>query len=316
MRKHAIKIIILLIWSGLMGWWWHESRTWPVPEKIDAAFLPDYLEYYSLNYGEQKIGWASRSLRRLPEGGYQGGHNLTAELLIQGHELEISSNVQAIFDRALNLQEFNFVVQAGPLTIVESGRVEDEVLNLEVSLGDYGPLLVAFLEEYGHLLGDYAQHLDFQRKISLPAPPGPGLTQFLPSYLSYLGLTKDGQYSIRVLDPFSRTLRPQTIRLEGETRAYDPEIGREQPAFRVRLGEGPVGARLIVDRYGRVIEEEGGGFRLKRVDDLIQATAAIVPLVPPPGLAGLLNNKDLQKIMEQARKATESPAQPEKVEHD
>ncbi|MDR1045268.1 MAG: hypothetical protein LBP33_09150 [Candidatus Adiutrix sp.] len=308
MLKNSLKIIVLLIWAGLMGWWWHESRTWPVPEKIDAAFLPDSLEYYSLNYGSQKIGWASKNLRRLPEGGYQGGQSLTAELMVQDRKIQISSSVQAIFDRTMNLLEFSLIVQAGPLTVVERGLVRDEFLNLEVSLGDYGPLLVDFLEQYGHLLGDYARHLDFQRPVSLKAPAGPVLTQFLPSYLSYLGLTRNGNYALTVLEPFSRGLRPLAVRLEGQAPVYDPEIGREQPGFRVRLGEGPVGARLLIDRYGRVFEEEGGGFRLERVDEIWQAQAEISPLVPPPALAGLLNSKELKRIIDRAREAAESPA--------
>lgn len=298
MAKNGIKIFILLIWLGLMGWWWIDSRTWPAPEKIEAAFLPDYNDYYSLRYQDRKIGWGYKSLRRQPDGRYQFSQGLNLTVLLFEEELEIKSSVLLNLDPALKLDNFTYLVQAGPLSVTEGGEVAGGKLALKVNLGAYGPLLEKALADYGAYLGDYASALDFSRQTVLDPPDGPGLAQAIPSYLGHLGLEVGRNYTFTVLDPAGRRLTPLAVRIEEEGREFEAELGREVPAFKLRLGgDGGLGTEMWVDRFGRVFREAAFGFSLAREDDNAAAARDIEPLVPPAGLARLLADGDIQNLI-------------------
>lgn len=324
MTKHIIKISIILVWLGLMGWWWLESRSWPVPEKINAVFLPDFNDYYTLNFGEQKIGWANKSMRRVDGSGYQGLQSLTIKLAAQQQVVEINFSVVANFDRLLNLIDFRYMIQAGPVAVTASGLVtplkadcannqacepaadaDPPQLFLEVNLGEYGPVFQNLVKEHSDLLGPYADRLDFSQARSLPIPAGPVIAQFVPPYLSYLGLTPGTNYSMSVLDPITRSLTPVTVRVENEAREYDSETGREISIYRVRLNSAGVGGLLWLDRYGRTVREESLGFKLERVISLankyeepLLAAQGAVPLTPPLGLQQMLAGREMDGLME------------------
>ncbi len=317
--KHFIKVSILLVWLGLMGWWWLESRTWPAPEKINAAFLPDFNDYYGLKYGDQKIGWAFKSLRRLPEGGYQGGQGMVVQVALPGRTMEVRFNSSANLDRLLNLVDFTYVLQVGPLTVSESGLVADGRLSAQVNLGEHGPIFQQILEDYRGLLGGYADRLDFSREAVLNAPAGPALAMLLPPYLSYLGLEPGRQYALTILEPVTRTLTPIEARVEAEDREYDPETGRDIPVYRVRLTGGGGETLQWLDRFGRTIREESLGIRLERVITLDPsvseqrlAAQGVTPLTPPPALLRLMTGQDwgaVFKKLEEDRPGTPTPDQ-------
>lgn len=303
MAKHVFKISILVLWLGLMGWWWHESRTWPAPEKIDTAFLPDYNDYFSLKYNDQKIGWSFKGLRRTPEGEYQANQSTVVKFLLGGEELEVKSSVLANLDKSLNLISFTYLVQAGPLTIAESGEVAGGRLAIGVSLGQYGPLLEQFLIDYGQYLGDYARQLDFSREAIIDPPDGgPGLSQVMPAYIGHLGLETGRNYSFQVIDPAGRRLVPLTVRIAGEGKEYDAEMGREVPAFKLLLsGQTGGGTELWVDRFGRVFREEVLGFSSHREDNLFAAGENIQPFTPPASLLRLLNTESIRDLVEKVK---------------
>ena len=290
MAKHIVKISILLVWLTIMGWWWLESRSWPPPAKVEVAFLPDFNDYFSLKYGDQKIGWAFKNLRRLPGGaGYQVGQGLVVRLALAGEELEINSTLMANLDQSLNLLDFTHLVQAGPLTVSESGVVADERLSIEVNLGEHRPLLAKIAAASGGLWGQYAENLDFSRPAILPAPVGPALAQALPPYLSYLGLEPGRHYALKQLNPLSRQLEEFPVRVEEEGREYDQEAGRKIPAFRIRLTSAGGDSLIWVDRFGRTFREEAVGFTLTRLYEQSEAGQGITPLTPPPGFEQLLS---------------------------
>lgn len=349
MTKHIIKIGLILVWVGLMGWWWLESRTWPVPEKINAAFLPDYNDYYGLSFGEQKIGWANKSLRRTQEGGYQGLQSMTVKLALEDQEVDIIFSVTADFDRVLNLTEFRYMIQAGPVVLTETGRVSrpeadcpepppgegepqadaagaeapsttsqpclaktadnsEAHLKVEVNLGEFGPIFQELLAQHRDLLGPYADRLDFSQPVELPVPDGPGLPQFLPSYLSYLGLARGANYALNILDPANRALMPLNVRVEDKTREYDKETGRDIDVYRIRLSSASGGGLLWLDRYGRTVREETLGFKLERVISLASkyeepglAAQGAVPLKPPPGLQRLFSGGGMDRLLDKMR---------------
>jgi|GEM_PF-1798052 len=354
MTKHIIKISILLVWLGLMGWWWLESRTWPAPEKIDAAFLPDYNDYYSLSFGEQKVGWASKSLRRESDGGYQGLQTLNLTLAVEDQVVDLTFSVTAEFDRVMNLTGFRYLIQAGPVGVTESGQVSrpdrdcpakptegltpatgdqtpaagDQApptasrpcvpgradgsegrLTVNVSLGEFGPTFQELVEEYRDLLGVYADKLDFSRPVELAIPAGPGLMQFIPPYLSYLGLNQGTNYSFNLLDPINRSLIPVTVRVEDRSREYDPETGQDIDIYRVRLSSAGGAGLQWLDRYGRTVREETLGFKLERVISLADkfdeprlAAQGAVPLKPPPGLQNLFSGRDANRLLDRIQK--------------
>lgn len=331
MAKHIIKISILLAWLGLMGWWWLESRTWPVPEKINAAFLPDFNDYYSLAFGDQKIGWANKSLRRVDGGGYQGLQSLTIKLAARDQVVDASFSVVANFDRLLNLIDFRYIIQAGPVVVTESGLVSprkdncpvnqpcdpgsvaEPQLAVEVNLGAYGPVFQSLVEEHRDLLGGYAELLDFSRPVEIYIPAGPVLIPFLPPYLSYLGLTPGTNYSMNMLDPINRALMPITMRVENEAREYDPETGREIQVYRVRVSSAGGGGLLWLDRYGRTLREESLGFKLERIISLASkyeepslAARGAAPLKLPPGLQRVLAGREMDVLMEKISESTQS----------
>ncbi len=281
MRRHAVKAAILVIWLGILGWQWHDSRLWPVPEKIDAAFLPDYFDHFSLSYAGQKVGWATRSLRRLPGGAYQAGQTLTVRVRAAGREVGVSLQTQANFDPSLNLLDFQYVLAAGPVSVTEAGKVAENRLRAEVRLGEYGPLLEQFRARYAEALGPYAALLDFSPPADVPAPAGPGLLPFVPTYLGYLGPTPGRRYSLTLFDPATRRLTPAEVRVEAGETAFDPDAGLEVKVFRTRLGAGQTAPLAWLDRHGRVWREEFLGFSLSRALDQPDASKGIQPLEPP-----------------------------------
>jgi hypothetical protein len=289
-RKHLIKAAILAVWLGLLGWWQLESLTWPPPEKIEAAFIPDHYDLFALNYKGQKVGWAFKSLKRFPGGGYQAAQGLRLQAALPGRTLEIQTDISANLSPVLDLVSFTQAVASAPVAVTEQGRVENGRLVVRVSLGEYEELARALLDEHRDWLGVYADLLDFRRPADLPAPDGPGLAPLAGPYLGYLGLTKGANYRLAVLDPFTRTLKPLEARVEAETRQYDPEIAGEAAAFLVRTGPPEAGAGLWLDRFGRTLKEEAFGFTLLLVDNQEEARRDITPFSPPPALMAMLES--------------------------
>lgn len=281
MIKQTIKATILILWLGLMGWWWLESRTWPTPEKLDLAFLPNYYDHFSLNNGEQKIGWAYKNIRRNLDGSYQGLQGVTVKIKIAEQELEITAEVMANFSKALNLENFQYVVKSGQVVIGEAGWVSAGQLTVDVSLGQYEDSFQALREKYSHLLGEYADYFDFQKPAVLPVPAGPALPQFIPAYLGHLELEVGRNYSLNVLNPLTRQPEILMVRVEEETGEYDPKVGRKVPIFRIRLGTGDQFSLVWTDRFGRVLREKAFGLSLTRVDTETEARSGVRPLVPP-----------------------------------
>ena len=297
MAKHIIKISILVVWVALLGWWWHESRSWPVPEKIEAAFLPNYYDYFDLKFGDQKIGWVVKGLRRLRSGSYQCTQGMTVQVKVMNQVVEIKSNSIVQMDHMLNIVSYQYLVQAGPLNMVESGKVENERLTVNVNLGQHGPILEDILEKYGAILGEYAQMLDFSQDVESQAPTGPGLAQAVPPYLSYLGFEVGRSYSMSLIDIGSRRPVRTNVRIVAEERQYDPDLGREVPVYQIAVGSGENVDLTWADRYGRTLKEESVGFSLARVRDMSEAAAGITPLVPPIRLTSVFKREDLDKLL-------------------
>ncbi|GHV56826.1 hypothetical protein FACS189460_2320 [Deltaproteobacteria bacterium] len=293
MPKAPLKIAVLLVWLFFMGWWWQQSRTWPVPEKIEAAFIPDHYDLFAVRFQGQKVGWAFKSLKRFPNGAYQAAQGLRIQVDIWGRELEIQAEVSANLSPSLDLGSFNYTFGSAPVTAIERGRVADGRLAVQVNLGEYGPLVTDLVAEHRALLGRYAEMLDFSREILVEAPAGPGLASLLGPYLSYLGLKPGAGYTLTVLDPVTRSLMPLGVRVEAESRQYDPEMAGEAVAFLVRVGPPEAGAGLWLDRFGRTLKEEALGFTLLPVDDQAEARRDITPLKPPAALLNLADRETL-----------------------
>jgi hypothetical protein len=312
-KKHLIKAVILAVWLGLMGWWQLESRSWPPPEKIEAAFIPDHYDLFALNYQGQKVGWAFKSLKRFPNGGYQAAQGLRFQVAVLDRTLEIQMDVSANLSPTLNLISFQQIVSSGPAALTVRGRVEDDRLAVQISLGEYEDLALGLLNEHRDWLGPYADLLDFSRPIDLLAPSGPGLTPLLGPYLSHLGLTRGAHYHLAVLDAVTRTLRPLDILVAAETRQYDPEVAGEVTAHLVRVGPPGTGASLWLDRFGRTLKEEALGFTLLLVDNQEDALWDITPFSPPPALIGLLKGgtgTELLTRLSQGRAGGPAPPAP------
>ena len=301
LSKHLVKAAILAAWLGLLGWWQMESRTWPPPEKIEAAFIPDHYDLFALSYQGQKVGWAFKSLKRFPGGGYQAAQGLRLQAALPGRTLEIQTDVSANLSPVLDLVSFTQAVTSPPVAVTEQGRVAEDRLVVQVSLGDYEELARAFLDEQRDWLGSYADLLDFRQPAVLPVPEGPGLASLAGPYLGYLGLAKGARFRLTVLDSLTRSLRPLEARVEAETRQYDPEIAGEAAAFLVRTGPPEAGAGLWLDRFGRTLREEAFGFTLLLVDNQEEARRDITPLSPPPALMAMLESGAWTDLLAQLR---------------
>jgi hypothetical protein len=167
--------------------------------------------------------------------------------------------------------------------VTTQGLVENGRLLVKISWGEFEELVKALWNEHRGWLGDF----DSQGPADLPAPEGPGLASLAGPYLSHLGLTPGAHYLLAVLDPLARNLKPLEVRVEAETRQYDPETAAEAAAFLVRVGPPEAGAGLWLDRFGRTLREEAFGFSLLPVDNQEEARQGLTPLRPPPALAGL-----------------------------
>lgn len=306
MKKHVIKLFILAVWVGLMGWWWHESRSWPAPEKIEAAFLPNFYDSFNLKFGGRKVGWAYKSLRRQPNGDYQAIQGTTVKLQIGGQTLEVASTVSVNLEPSLKLKDFQYLIQAGDLAVSEKGVVAGQYLSVIVNLGEYAPMMKALAEEFGPLLGEHAKLLDFNREVVLPAPAGPALAVAFPPFLSHLGLTPGRGYSLPTLDPLSRTMINTSLRVESEDREYDPEAGRDQPVFKIRTGVPGQEAFIWIDRHGRTVREEGLGLSLTRAYDLAAAMRDVEPLEPPAAFQRMLQGRNVDQLMDTVKSLRES----------
>lgn len=298
MKKHVIKISILAVWAALMGWWWHQSRTWPAPEKIEAAFLPDFNDNFDIKFNGRKVGWSYKSLRRQSNGDYQGGQGTTIKVKLGEQTLDVSSTVLVNMDPSLNLRDFQYLIQAGDLAVSERGTVAGDFLSITVALGEYAPMMKALAEEFGPLLGRHAKLLDFDREVVLSAPEGPALSALFPPFLSHLGLAEGRNYSLTTLDPFSRTLVVTAMRVESRSMEYDSEAGRDQAVYKVRGGVSGQETFLWIDRFGRTLREEGLGLTLDRAYDLASAMRDIEPLEPPASLERLLRGRNINQLLE------------------
>lgn len=298
MTKHVIKISLLLLWVGLMGWWWHESRSWPAPEKIDAAFLPSYNDYYAIYYNERKIGWSFRSLSRQPDGGYQAANGLNVRLRAGHRRINVRSNISANLDETLNLIDFTWAVQAGEVTLSESGVVADGRLSLDFSLGRHQALIEELLSEYKDILGSYLNLADLGRPVVLTRPEGPGLAHVVPSYLSYLGLEPGRRYSLTLVEPVSRSLAPLAVRIEDGGREYDVETARQIKAYKVYLGPEAAGTTMWLDDFGRVFKEEAMGLSLVRTENFGEARSRVRGLELPSMLTEMFKDEKLAVIFE------------------
>jgi hypothetical protein len=153
MKRHLIKGLILAVWACLMLWWWHEHRMWPEPEKIDAVFLPDYFDYYSLEYNGQKIGWADKNLDRQADGSYKAGETFTVLLGLGGQNVEARLEFLADLDPSFNLKSYRCLMRLDQLSLLQNGAVQDGRLTVELNFGQYKDLVESLYADYGQLLG-------------------------------------------------------------------------------------------------------------------------------------------------------------------
>ncbi|UQZ88297.1 hypothetical protein C4J81_03370 [Deltaproteobacteria bacterium Smac51] len=301
MTRHIIKGSILAVWAVLMVWWWHEHRSWPEPEKIDAVFLPDYLDNFGLEYGGRKVGWADKSLRRLQDGSYQAGESATILLELSGHEVEVRLESSAELDPSFNLVGYRYLLQAGPLSLLQTGTVKEGRLTVDLNLGQYREMVESLYADYAHLLGERAAVFN-PGQVNVPAPKGPALASLFPHYIAAQGLKAGQTFTLAAFDPFTRSLVSVNARVESETRLVDQDTAREVPAFELGMaaGSGAAASREIfmINRHGRVFTEDGPmGYRLSRTIDENEARRGVVPLAPPAPLQGLLSTGPLKDLM-------------------
>ncbi|MDR1922054.1 MAG: hypothetical protein LBS31_10010 [Candidatus Adiutrix sp.] len=310
MTGRVVKASILILWAGLMVWQALEVRARPAPEKIEAAFLADYADYFAISSAGKKIGWSYKTLRRLPDGSYQAGDSATLAVAVMGREMTVSSNLVLNLDRALNLSDFQYVLQAGAVRAVERGVSGDGKLTLTVSLGEHEKFLSELVEQYKDILGDYyAARLDFSRPVELSAPKGPLLAAAAASYINYSGLAEGRNYLMPILDPFGRAIVPLNVRVEEMVMEYDQDAGRRAPVYKLRLAYAGNVSHMWVDRYGRTVREESAWMAMTRVDDQNEAMAGLEPLTPPPALMRMLEGENravIEKYLEMFKGPSEA----------
>ena len=287
MTKQVLKISIIVLWVGLMGWWWLESRTWPAPKKIDVAFLPDYYNDFNLFYGKQKIGWAHKSLSRQQNGSYKATQGVVVKVKVAEHEMQITADVLASFDQALNLVDFRYIIKAPPFNMLETGVVKNGYLTVDVGLGEHEETLLALLNEHKELLAGYADLLDITHAVVSEAPSGPLLTQFIPTYLGHLGIKVGQNYSLTVLNTLTRHPETIAVRVEEKSTEHNYQTGRKDPVFRVRLGTGEQSMLVWVDSFGRTVRENTSILSMTRANNSAEAMAEASPLIPPAALTKL-----------------------------
>lgn len=299
MGKHILKGLILAVWVALMLWWWQEHRLRPAPPKIDAVFLPDYYDYYSLEFKGQKIGWADKSLSRLKDGSYQAGETFSVLLDLGGQNLEARLEFLADLAPNFTLKKYRCLLRAGHISVFQNGTVENGRLAVELNLGQYRELVEKLYADYGHLLGERAAMLN-PAPLSFPAPVGPALVALLPHYLAANGLEAGQTSALPAFDPFTRSLLSVTAAVGAETSRFDLDSARDVQAFELRLSltadPSAPGETLVVNRHGRVFEAASPmGYRLNRVADELAARQKIVPFKPPLPLGNVLSNLNIPR---------------------
>lgn len=292
MKGHIIKGLILAFWVSLMLWWWHEHRLRPEPEKIDAVFLPDYFDYYSLEYNGQKVGWADKSLSRQPDGSYLAGETFTVLAAVSGQTLEARLEFLADLAPSFDLKSYRCLMRLGQHSLFQNGTVTDGRLAVELNLGQYKEAVEALYADYGHLLGERAALFN-PAPVSLPAPKGPALVALLPHYLAARGLTEGQTATLPAFDPFTRNLVIVNAKVESEGTHFDLDSARDVQSFQLSLtlGSAPSAPAetLTVNRHGRVFTAEVPGYRLKREADELAARRGVQPVTLPPALKDLVS---------------------------
>lgn len=303
MPKRTVKVAIVVLWLAMMAWWWHESRTWPVPEKIEAAFLPDFNDYFSLKYGDRKIGWSFKSLRRLPNGDYIGNQGTALTVEVGGQRMDVRVDAIVNMDQVLDVRDFQYIFSAGPLRVLEKGVVDNGRLTVSVNLGEHGPVLESFLAEYGSLLGAYAERLDFSRDVESPVSAGPALGAFVGPFLGHIGLESGRNYSVNILDPINRRPAPVSVRVVERTREKDMESGLTVDIYQLLLGASGRESRLWVDRFGRTVRESGLGFTMTREESQAAASKDVEPFQPPKTFERFLSGGTGRNFLEKLNPA-------------
>lgn len=292
MKGRLIKALILVSWAALMLWWHEAQRLLPPPEKIDAVFLPDYFDAFSLEHKGQKIGWADRSLRREADGSYRAGESFTILVALGGREVEARLEFLADLDSGFNLTKYQCLARLGQRAVVQNGTVTDGRLTVELNLGQYKEMAETLYAQYGHLLGERAAMLN-PAPVTLPAPEGPALIALIPHWLAARGLAAGQNVSLPAFDPFTRSLVGVNVKVLNEGSRFDPDSARDVTAFELLISQGPgaPGETLFVTRHGRLMEALAPpAYKVARAADEAAARRGAEALAPPPALTELLAN--------------------------
>ncbi len=265
----GLKILILLVWAGLMAVLVH--RVYIEPESLVpvATDLAESEEWTAIHLKGQKVGYSVQTIKKT-----ETGYHLDQKTFLRmnlGQVMDLWTRTSARLGPGLDMESFDFQLAAGPVEYRLAGMLDGLDLRLVSRTGGQ----------------------ETRQVLRLDQPPR--LAAGLLPYLSREGLTPGKAFMVPLFDPSTLSTKPVRVVVE------EPEKlmvdGEAKDTVRLRMDFYDTKTFAWIDGQGRVVKEEGllglsmirtteakareGLVGVEQVPDLLAATSAPASRVLP-----------------------------------
>jgi hypothetical protein len=200
--------------------------------------LPDYDNYMSIYFGDQKVGYSEYNFSQRAKG-YILNQSAYLRLKLMGDFQELRTNTTATLNEDMTLSSFNFHMAAGPVRYQASGRISGLELVMTSMTGGKATQSVMRLNDV------------------------PRIAAGLIPYLVKTGLAVGDRFQTPVFDPATLSMRTVVVEVEAEEALLVD--GRPLETLRLRTDYQDAHVYAWVDSAGRKVKEEGlMGLTMKR----------------------------------------------------
>ena len=246
-RAKALGLSLILFWLGMVGWLIKRSyfqpraafeadkpaiinypSTQPGPIPTTAPFSSQQ-EWLGIYFKGTKIGYASRSLKKIPQGYYL---KEVAELKMKLMEAprQVSLVTAAEVDPQFSLKSFQFKMTSQDIELAVEGRVRDKTMELSIISG----------KEVRH------QQLFLYQVPQLPVN--------LPWYLARKEIKVGNSYQLTFFDP--STLSNDTLTIKVLQKEQIEISGKKVESYKIEESFKGVVHHAWISRGGQLLKEE------------------------------------------------------------
>lgn len=230
-KNHAFGIVIILIWLGMMGRLIEKHHRGSSMASLVAGTpltVNVYDEWMGIYYQGDKVGYSHRSLS--PEGAdFRFEEQSYMEVYAQGFPMKLSIRSSGLTGPDLGLKSFTFSLKSGLVETDIQGRVEGEVLKLEMETAGV------------------------KSSQALPLREIPTLPGSLSALLRQKTLETGKRFSLPILDPATLSQREMIVEVKGED--FLELDGESIPSRLLTTSYAGISVDLWVDAGGRILKQ-------------------------------------------------------------